>query len=137
MFNKNNKTEADAGASINLIGNGTSITGDVNSNGDVRIDGVLNGNITTTGKLVLGASGKIDGHVNCQNADVSGEIRGTINVTELLMLKASARVLGDIVTGKISIEPGAVFTGACKMGAIVKPISQNDAGGKQATPQTA
>ena len=93
MFNKTTKTEAAAGTSINLIGNGTTITGDVNANGDIRIDGILTGNIQITGKLVIGPSGRIEGNITCQNADVSGEVNGTIQVSDLLALKA-ARYLG-------------------------------------------
>jgi cytoskeletal protein CcmA (bactofilin family) len=83
MFQKVNKSSAIDSASINLIGNGTSITGDIKSNGDVRIDGTLKGNISISGKLVVGASGNIEGNVICQNADISGEIHGKITVTEL------------------------------------------------------
>ena len=123
MFQKVNKSSTVDGSSINLIGNGTSITGDINSNGDVRIDGTLKGNISISGKLVVGPTGTIEGNVICQNADVSGEIHGKVSVSELLSLKASAKLLGDIVTGKISIEPSATFTGTCNMGAVVKNIS--------------
>ena len=123
MFQKVNKTSDSDGASINLIGNGTTITGDIKSNGDVRIDGKLKGNLSISGKLVVGASGNIEGNIVCQNADVSGEIHGKVSVSELLSLKASAKVLGDIVTGKISIEPSATFTGTCNMGAVVKNIT--------------
>lgn len=101
--------------SINLIGTGTSITGEVSSNGDIRIDGDLKGNLTTKGKLVVGPSGKIKGDIQCKNSDVSGSIEGTINVSELLSLKASSKVDGDIVTNKLAIEPGAKFTGTCNM----------------------
>ncbi len=118
--NKNTSTE---GSAINLIGNGTQITGDINSTGDVRIDGTLFGNITLEGRLVIGNNGKIDGNVTCQNADVSGEIKGKLNVNETLVLKSTSKILGDIVTGKIAIEPGALFTGTCNMGAIVKNIN--------------
>jgi cytoskeletal protein CcmA (bactofilin family) len=111
MFQKVNKSSAIDGASINLIGNGTSITGDIKSNGDVRIDGALKGNISISGKLVVGASGNIEGNIVCQNADISGEIHGKLNVSELLTLKSSAKILGDIVTAKINIEIGATFTG--------------------------
>lgn len=123
MFQKVTKNNSADSASINLIGNGTSIIGDIKSNGDVRIDGILNGNIAITGKLVVGSTGKIEGNVICQNADVSGEIKGKINVSEQLSLKASSKILGDIVTSKISIEPNATFTGTCNMGALVKNIS--------------
>lgn len=136
MFQKVNKSSDTESSSINLIGNGTSIIGDINSNGDVRIDGSLKGNITISGKLVVGQSGNIEGNVICQNADIQGEIHGKVNVTELLALKSSAKVLGDIVTGKISIEPNATFTGTCSMGAVVKNIS-NVTEKREAATQTA
>lgn len=123
MFQKINKNNATDSASINLIGNGTNIVGDIKSNGDVRIDGILTGNISINGKLVVGSTGKIEGNILCQNADISGEINGKINVSELLILKASAKLLGDIITGKISIEPSATFTGTCSMGALVKNLT--------------
>lgn len=123
MFQKANKSTVAESASINLIGSGTSIIGDISSNGDVRIDGTLKGNISISGKLVIGPSGSLEGNVQCQNADISGEVNGKVNVTELLSLKATAKLLGDIVTGKISIEPNATFTGTCNMGAVVKNIS--------------
>lgn len=123
MFQKVNKSSAVDGASINLIGNGTSITGNITSNGDVRIDGTLKGNISISGKLVVGSSGNIEGNVICQNADISGKIQGKVTVTELLSLKATSKLLGDIVTGKITIEPNATFTGTCNMGPVIKNIS--------------
>lgn len=130
--NKNSSAEASA---INLIGLGTQIIGDIISAGDVRIDGTLNGNIKLNGRLVVGPNGKIEGNVICQNADISGEIKGTVEVVEMLALKATAKILGDIVTGKLSIEPGAVFTGSCNMGAIVKNI--NSTGEKSIASKTA
>jgi cytoskeletal protein CcmA (bactofilin family) len=102
--------------SVNIIGNGTDIVGDINSNGDFRIDGQLKGTIQSTGKVVVGSTGKVEGEIICQNADISGEVKAHLKVYELLSLKASAVVSGDIVTNKLAIEPGAVFTGACTMG---------------------
>lgn len=130
--NKNGGSEASA---INLIGLGTQIIGDIISAGDVRIDGTLNGNIKLNGRLVVGPNGKIEGNVICQNADISGEVKGTVEVVEMLALKATAKILGDMITGKLSIEPGAVFTGSCNMGAIVKNI--NSAGEKSIATKTA
>jgi cytoskeletal protein CcmA (bactofilin family) len=126
MFQKVNKSSVVDGASINLIGSGTNIIGDITSNGDVRIDGTLKGNIAISGKLVVGPSGNITGDIQCQNADISGEIHGKISVGELLVLKASAKLLGDILTNKISIEPNATFTGTCNMGAVVKTMSNGN-----------
>lgn len=108
--------------SVNLIGGGTKITGDITSAGDVRIDGHLTGNIVIAGKFVLGPHGMVEGNITSANADLSGEVKGKVNVTEILMLKATARINGDIVTGKLAIEPGALFTGTCNMGAKVKSI---------------
>jgi Integral membrane protein CcmA involved in cell shape determination len=102
-------------AAINLISNGTDITGDIKSTGDIRIDGTLSGNLATKGKVVIGPTGKVKGEVVCKNSEVSGSIEGKITVTQLLILKASSKILGDIVTSKLSIEPGAMFTGNCKM----------------------
>jgi cytoskeletal protein CcmA (bactofilin family) len=102
-------------AAINLISNGTEITGDVKSTGDIRIDGALAGNLNTKGKVVIGPTGKVNGEVNCKNSEVSGLVEGKIIVSQLLILKVASRILGDIVTSKLSIEPGAIFTGNCKM----------------------
>ncbi len=108
--------------SVNLIGAGTVIIGDVTTNGDMRIDGSLKGSINVKGKLVIGASGNIEGEAICQNADISGAIKGKISVAELLSLKASAKITGDIITNKIAVEPGAIFSGSCSMGGVIKDI---------------
>lgn len=107
--------ETDNGTAVNLISQGTEITGDVKSTGDIRIDGVLNGNLVTKGKVVIGPTGRIKGEVECKNSEVSGLIEGKITVSQLLNLKASSKINGTIITGKLSIEPGAVFTGNCAM----------------------
>lgn len=111
---KYNETETTT--AINLIGAGTDITGDVNSNGDIRIDGTLTGNLKTAGKVVIGETGKVNGEIDCKNSEVLGEINGKIKVDELLSLKATSKIFGDIVTKKLAIEPGSRFTGNCKMG---------------------
>jgi cytoskeletal protein CcmA (bactofilin family) len=120
--NKNQQTDA---GSVNLIGNGTKIVGDITSAQDVRIDGHLTGNIVTTGRFVLGPNGMVDGNVTSGNADLMGEVKGKVNVSETLSLKSTAKISGDIVTGKLAIEPGALFTGTCNMGAKVKNMVQN------------
>jgi cytoskeletal protein CcmA (bactofilin family) len=109
---KNNENDTNV---INLIGTGTEIKGDINCNGDIRIDGTLNGNLTTRGKVVIGETGKTNGEVSCKNADISGKVEGKIIISELLSLKPSSYISGDIVTNKLAIEPGARFTGNCNM----------------------
>ena len=125
MFTKNNesmKRTENNNSVVNIIGQGTSILGDINSNGDIRIDGTLKGSIKTEGKVVLGKEGVIEGDVVCQNADISGIIKAKITVSNLLSLKETAKLNGDIVTNKLSIEPGAEFTGSCSMGAVIREI---------------
>lgn len=101
---------------INLIGKGTRITGDVLSDGDIRIDGELNGNLDSKGRLVIGVSGKVDGEIRCKSCEIAGTHNGKLFVSELLSLKASSNVSGEVTTGKLSIEPGAYFAGNCSMG---------------------
>ena len=108
---------------INRIVEGTIIEGDIRSESNVRIDGQFIGNINTKGRLVIGPTGKVEGTVNCENSEIEGFLKGKINIQQLLSLKSSAKVEGDIITAKLSIEPGATFTGACSMGAKVKDMN--------------
>lgn len=101
--------------STNLITTGTVITGDITCDSDMRIDGVLSGNITAKGKVVIGKTGDIKGEVSCQNCDVEGSVNGKLSIRELLSLRATGKFIGDILTSKLAIEPGALFTGTCKM----------------------
>ena len=100
---------------INIITDGTVIKGDIIATGDFRLDGTLQGNIQINGKLVIGDSGIVNGNVLCQNANIIGTVNGNLSVKELLSLHTSACVRGDILINKLSIEPGAVFTGKCRM----------------------
>lgn len=102
---------------INIICEGTKIKGDIIASGDIRIDGELIGNISAKGRLVVGPSGKITGEVDCNNIEVSGIVKGKVNAGELMNMKSTSQIEGDIVVGKLSVEPGSVFSGTCKMGA--------------------
>ena len=106
---------------INIISEGTKIKGDIIAGGDIRIDGDLIGNIAAKGRLVVGPTGKIKGEVTCNNIEVSGIIQGKITANELLNLKASSRIEGDVIVGKLSVEPGSVFSGTCTMGTTHLP----------------
>lgn len=101
---------------VSQIGAGTKITGDIECAGDLRIDGAIEGKLNVRGKMVIGNGGRLNGEANCRNADISGSLEGKINVQELLSLKATSTLKGDIVTKRLSIEPGSVFTGTCTMG---------------------
>ena len=110
---------------LNRIVEGTIIEGDIKSDSNIRIDGYLKGTITAKGRLVLGPTGKIDGNIFCKNADLEGKLNGIIEVDELLSLKSTAKLQGEISTNKLSIEPGAIFAGNCKMGAVLKDLSES------------
>lgn len=103
----NNKT--------NRIVEGTKITGDIVTQADFRLDGELIGNFKSNGKLVIGASGIIKGDVTCKNADIEGRYDGKIQVLELLNIKSTATIIGDVSIGKLSVEPGASFSATCVM----------------------
>lgn len=112
--------------SHNTITSGTEIIGDIQSNGDIRLDGTLNGNLNTKGKLVIGESGRVKGVINCKNCDIFGYVEGKINISELLSMKSTAIVVGDIYTNRLAIEPGCKFTGNCRMNEDLGNVGQTD-----------
>jgi cytoskeletal protein CcmA (bactofilin family) len=119
--------------SSNTIGKGTFLEGNVETYGNIRIEGKVTGNIKSKSKVALGPSSQVQGNIISQNADIEGEVKGKLEVAELLVLKATAVINGDISTGKLVVEPGAVFNGSCKMGAAVKDIKITENGGLSRT----
>lgn len=109
---------------VNLLGNGTTIKGDIQSDGDFRIDGKLIGSIVSKGKVVVGTTGNVEGEVKCKNADISGKLKAQLNVEQLTSLKSTSEFSGDIKTGKLAIEPGAKFSGTCDMEGNAPPVNQ-------------
>jgi cytoskeletal protein CcmA (bactofilin family) len=107
-----------------MIGAGTTITGDLESNGDIRIDGVLKGNLKGKAKIIIGADGVVEGDIEGLQADIMGHVTGTIKVQELLFLHGKTQVNGDIYAGKLQVEPTAVFNGNCHMGANVVELKK-------------
>lgn len=108
-------TRAENAGGINLIMQGTVIEGNITTKGNIRIDGRLKGTLQCDGKVVVGQEGFVEGNIHCHQADVSGKVRGNLHVKDLAVLKNTSDITGDIVTGKLSIEPGAVFSGRCNM----------------------
>jgi len=100
---------------INIIGAETTITGDIITKGDIRLDGKLEGNLRADGKVIIGETGQIKGTVLCKNLEVLGKINGKIEVSELSILKTSASLNADMITKQLGVEPGAIFTGHCQM----------------------
>jgi len=115
--------------SSNVIGKGTVLEGNVETFGNIRIEGKVIGNIKSKSKIALGNGSHVEGNITAQNADIEGEVKGRIEISEMLLLKATAVINGDIITGKLVVEPGAVFNGSCKMGAAIKDIKLGESNG--------
>ena len=109
----------------NVMGKATEIKGNIKSNGDFRIDGKVEGNITTSGKLILGKEAVILGNVNCANADIEGKFNGKLYCTGTLSLKSTAEIEGEVYLEKLAIEPGAVFNAICSMKGV-KSLKNTD-----------
>ncbi len=110
----------------NIIAKNTSIIGDITSEGDFRIDGSVEGTITTQGRVVIGVEGIISGNVQCTNADIEGSFSGKLIVSELLSLKNTAKIKGEVFINKLLVEPGATFNATCEMKSGVKELKNND-----------
>lgn len=108
-------TNETAPGEFNRIVAGTTIKGELITNSDIRIDGTHIGTLNVKGKVVLGPDGRIEGEINCKNAEIQGNIKANLKVEELLSLKATAKIQGEIITNKIAIEPGAKISGTINM----------------------
>src|SRR6185312_1586751 len=119
MFNGKTKSdglgEETVSTSASLIGAGTTMKGDITSNGDLRIDGTLVGNIHCSAKVIIGANGNVQGDINGQTADILGKVTGTIKVKDLLQIKGGSTVNGNIEAAKLQIESTAKLPRECHM----------------------
>lgn len=120
---KKNKGAIDSVSQQNIISQNTKIVGDVVSEGPFRIDGTIEGNLKTPGKVVVGKSGLIKGTLEGTNADFEGSFSGKLILSGTLTLKDSAIIDGEVVIGKLAVEPGATFNATCSMKGAVKELS--------------
>lgn len=129
MFNNKNKTDmlpektTNGNGGATLVSAGTTLKGDISSNNDLRIDGTIIGNVTSSAKIVIGANGSVEGNVSGSQADIVGKVTGDIRTKDLLQLRGECVVKGNLYAGKLQVEPSAVFNGQCHMG---KPESKGD-----------
>ncbi|MCX8080944.1 MAG: polymer-forming cytoskeletal protein [Bacteroidia bacterium] len=121
MFNKNQHKGID---SVNLLGKGTVVNGDVHIQGDFRLDGKLEGNLKVSGRLVVGPEGVIFGNVESEFADISGEIKGDMKIRQILHMKNGCKIEGDLDCDKLVVDSGAIFNGTCRMGAKLKNLQE-------------
>jgi cytoskeletal protein CcmA (bactofilin family) len=106
---------ANTGAMYNALTNGSKIVGKILADSDFRIDGEVEGDILCKGKVVIGQKGYLKGSISCVSAEVIGTVEGDIHVTEMLSLRASAFITGDVRTKILMVEPNAIFNGTCSM----------------------
>ena len=130
--NKKPKETIDYSKNQNKISEGTKIIGDITSKGGFRIEGIVEGNVKTDGRVVVGQSGKIIGTLVCDNADFEGEFSGKLDIAGTLTLKSTAKIEGEVLIGKLSVEPGASFNATCNMKGSVKSINKTRNGEKSA-----
>ena len=121
--------------STNQIGKGTILEGNIESFGNIRIEGKVIGDIKSKSKIALGQSSYVDGNILSQNAEIEGEVKGKVQISDLLVLKKTAKVSGDIIANKIIVESGATFNGSCKMGVSQKEIKIGENGKLKEEPE--
>ncbi len=136
MFSDNKKprTMSELGGQPNRIEKNTKIKGEIISEADFRIDGKLDGNVKTSGKVVIGKGGYIHGKVECVNADIEGNFNGELQVSDLLSIKSSAVIEGTVTVSKLAVEPGATFNASCSMkgkGATTTTSSESSSKGAE------
>lgn len=115
--NKSNGTSSVSSTATNSLVQGTSIEGSIKADMDIRIDGTLTGSLHCKGKVIIGPTGYINGEISCENAVIEGKFEGILTVTDILHVKETAKVEGDVSTNKLVVQPGSIFNVKCKMGA--------------------
>ena len=113
MLNRKEIAPAPSGMH-NVLSSGTVLTGNLVTQEDIRIDGVIEGNIISKGKIIIGNQGHVSGDVECQNLDILGKITGNILCQDTITLRSTSNVTGDITIQILELEPGARFTGYCR-----------------------
>jgi len=126
MFDNKPKSYTELLGKTNRIVEGTTIKGDIISQADFRLDGELIGNFQSKGKIVIGPAGSVTGDILCRNADIEGKFNGKIHAVEILNVKQKASIYGEVVCGKLSVEPGADFSASCLMKTNSKITMAND-----------
>lgn len=122
---KKTKTNMETTTQQNVIAQGTKIVGDIVSKGPFRIDGTIEGNVKTTGKVVVGKDGFIKGTLQGENADFEGRFSGKLLLSGTLSLKSTAQIEGEVQINKLAVEPGATFNATCSMKGAVKPLTND------------
>ena len=139
MFSKDKSSKAavEISKEQNKIAAGTSIKGDIEAKGALRIDGSIEGNVKTPGKVVIGKEGSINGDLECENADIEGKFTGNLRVNGTLSLRSSAVIEGDVTASKLAVEPGAALNASCSMNGGLKSLKNERGEGRKQTEKSA
>ncbi len=108
--------QSNAGSLYNSLTAGSKIIGTIVTDSDIRVDGMIEGDVKCVGKIVVGEKGCVVGTIACQNAEIMGHVEGKIEAKQSLTLSATSHVKGEIHTQTLTVEPNAVFNGSCVMG---------------------
>lgn len=126
MFSDNKKGKfPDPTSQQNRISEGTVIVGNITSKGGFRIDGTIEGTVSTPNKVVIGKNGSVKGTLACKDADIEGVMGGKVAIDNLLSIKSTARIEGEVIVGKLAVEPGATFNASCDMKGAAKTVGKN------------
>ena len=115
MLKRREQLTLDSPDRVNRLVEGTKINGDIVAESNIRIDGIVDGNVSSSAKIVIGEKGTVTGNIICTDADLEGTLYGDANINGVLILREKATIHGDINTVRIHIEEGATFNGACRM----------------------
>jgi len=128
MFNKEKTPiiERVTASNATMISAGTTLNGDLSGDNDLRIDGTIHGNVTSSAKIIIGATGYVEGNIEGQQADINGKVEGNITAGDLLQLRGACNVQGNIAAGKLQIEPTATFNGKCQMGTVANIVKMSN-----------
>lgn len=119
---KGNTAPTPSSNAFNTLVTGTSVEGTIKADSDIRVDGTIKGKLFCDAKVIIGPTGAIEGEIRCQNAVVEGKFEGVLTVSELLNVRETAQIKGDVTTGKLIVQSGAVFNVTCTMTGD-KPVS--------------
>lgn len=105
-------------AVISIIGPGMKIVGDCITDGTVRVEGVVEGNVRAGKAVVIGKEGTVDGSIETQDAVIAGTVKGTITAASRLELQSSCHIEGEVLARRMQLEEGAILNGKVKMGDV-------------------
>ena len=115
MLRRKEKTQFESPDRLNRLVEGTKIVGDIITDSNLRIDGEIVGNVFSRSKVVIGESGVVFGNISCLEADIEGNVNGSLETEGLLILREKSKIIGDILTSKLHVEEGAIFIVSCHM----------------------